>query len=64
MPPIGERAIALTCIVAGRFKAIVDTTERDGFGYHGRLLLGSRSTPRHSLTCQDQPGMSVTAVTF
>ena len=41
IPPIGERAIAFTCIVPGRFKAIVDTTEHDGFGYHGRPVLGS-----------------------
>jgi hypothetical protein len=41
IPPIGERAIALTCIVPGRFKAIGDTADQDGFGYHGRLALGS-----------------------
>ena len=38
IPPIGERAIAFTCIVPGRFKATVDTTEHNGFGYHGRLV--------------------------
>src|SRR5215472_8339553 len=43
IPPIGERAIAFTCIVPGRFKTTVDTTEHDGFGQHGRLTLGSRS---------------------
>ena len=32
IPPIGERAIAFTCIVPGRFKATVDTTEHNGFG--------------------------------
>jgi hypothetical protein len=35
MPPIGERAIAFTGIVPRRFQAIGDTTEHDGFGYHG-----------------------------
>jgi hypothetical protein len=38
IPPIGERPIAFTCIVPGRFKATVDTTEHDGFGYHGRFF--------------------------
>ena len=38
-PPIGELAIAFTCIAPRRFKATVDTTEHDGFGYHGRLVL-------------------------
>ena len=48
IPPIGERAIAFTCIVPGRFKATVDTAEHDGFGYHGRLVsptFGNLSEP-------------------
>jgi hypothetical protein len=40
IPPISERAIAFTCKVPGRFKAIVDTTEDDSFRYHCRLVLG------------------------
>jgi hypothetical protein len=35
VPPIGERAIAFTGMVPRRFQAIGDTTEHDGFGYHG-----------------------------
>jgi hypothetical protein len=41
IPPISERAIAFTGMVPGRFKAIGDTAEHDGFGYHGRPVLGS-----------------------
>ena len=63
IPPIGERAIAFTCIVPGRFKATVDTTEHDGFGYHGHLVLGSRSLLL-SLACQNQRGISVRVVTL
>jgi hypothetical protein len=35
MPPIGKRTITFTGIVPRRFHAIGDTTEHDGFGYHG-----------------------------
>jgi hypothetical protein len=57
IPPIGERTIALTCIVPGRFKATVDTTEHDGFGYHGRLFLVSE-------TFGNLKEISVATVTF
>jgi len=43
MPPIGERAIAFTGIVPRRFQAIGDTTEHDGFGYHGLSRAWSRA---------------------
>jgi hypothetical protein len=35
MPPIGEWAISFTGIIQRRFQTIGDTTEHDGFGYHG-----------------------------
>ena len=43
MPPIGKRAIAFAGIVPGRFQAIGDTTEHDGFGYHGLSRAWSRT---------------------
>jgi hypothetical protein len=44
LPPIGERAIVFTGIVPRRFQATGDTTEHDGFGYHGlsHLLVGNK----------------------
>jgi hypothetical protein len=43
MPPIGERAIAFAGIVPRRFQAIGDTTEHDGFDYHGLSRAWSRT---------------------
>jgi hypothetical protein len=43
MPPIGEWVIAFAGIVPRRFQAIGDTTEHDGFGYHGLSRARSRT---------------------
>jgi hypothetical protein len=53
MPPIGEWAIALTCIVAGRFKAIVDTTERDLLAALPRLIVNNLARGRSQIMSFD-----------
>jgi hypothetical protein len=43
MPPIDEWVIAFAGIVPRRFQAIGDTTEHDGYGYHGLSRAWSRT---------------------
>jgi hypothetical protein len=64
IPPIGQWAITLSCIVSRCFKAIRNTTEHDGLRYHRPSRAWFSFYSRTLLTCQDGVRMSVTAVTF